>query len=61
VSEASFVETRRQHVRVKVIQSLHIGIITTRVEMIIVPNINIVRRGILIRSIAKLGIGSSGV
>jgi hypothetical protein len=29
--------------------------------MVIAPNINVVRRGTLIRSITKLGSGSSGV
>jgi hypothetical protein len=52
---------KTQHVGVKVIQSLDVGITTTRVETIIAPNIYVVRRGILIGSAAKLGSGLGGV
>jgi hypothetical protein len=38
-----------------------VGITTTRVEKVVVPNMDVVRRGILIRSVAKLGSGSGGV
>jgi hypothetical protein len=51
VSEATVVETRTQNT----------GITTIGVEMVNVPTMDIVRRGILIRFVAKLGSGSSGV
>ncbi len=59
--EAAIVETHRQHVGVGVAQSLNVGIRTTRVEMIVMPNINVVKRGVLIGSVAKLGSESCGV
>ncbi len=37
------------------------GITTIGVETVVVPNIDIVKRGVLIGSAAKLGSGSSGV
>jgi hypothetical protein len=61
VLEATVVETHKQHVRVWVIQSLDVGVTTTRVETIIVPNIDVVKRGVLIGSVAKLGSESSRV
>jgi len=54
------VETHK-HVRIKVIQSLDEGITTTWVETIVAPNIDVVKRGVLIGSIIKLGSGSSGI
>jgi hypothetical protein len=59
--EAVVVETRKQHVRVKITQSFNACITTTRVEMVIAPNIDVVKRGILIGSIAKLGSALGGV
>jgi len=61
VSKVAIVETRKQLARVGVIQSLNAGITTTRVEILVVPNKDVFRRGILIRSITKLGSGSNGV
>jgi hypothetical protein len=61
VSEVAIVETRKQHAGVRVIQSLDVGITTTRVETIIAPNIYVVRRGVLIGSETKLGSGLGGV
>jgi hypothetical protein len=55
VSKVAVVETQRQHVGVGVIQSLDASITTTRVETVVAPSIDIVRRGILIGSVAKLG------
>jgi hypothetical protein len=55
------VETHKQHVGVRVIESLYEGITTIGLEMIIVSNIDVVKRGVLIGSIIKLGSGSSGV
>jgi ribosomal protein L17 len=61
MSKAVVVETRRQHAGVGIIQSLNVGIKTTRVEKIIAPNIDVVKRGILIGYAAKLGNGSGRV
>jgi hypothetical protein len=38
-----------------------VGITTTRVEMVVAPSVDVVRRGVLIGFKAKLGSGSSGV
>ncbi len=59
--EAIVVETSKQHARIRVIQSFDVGITITRVETITTPNIDVVRRGVLIGSTTKLGSGSSGV
>ncbi len=56
--EVAVVQTQRQHVGGGVTQSFNASITTTRVEMVIAPNIDVVKRGIFIRSIAKLGSGS---
>ncbi len=61
VLEVIIVETWKQHVKVGVIQSLNVGVTTTWMEMVIVPNINVVKRGVPIRSIAKLNSESSRV
>jgi len=61
VLEATVVETQKQHAGVKVIQSFNASITTTRMEIVVVPNINVVRKGVLIRSVSKLGSGSCGV
>jgi len=54
------VETHK-HVRIRVIQSLDEGITTTWVETIVAPSIDVIKRGVLIGFIIKLGSGSSGV
>jgi hypothetical protein len=59
--EAVVIETQKQHVKVGVTQSLDVGITTTRVETIVTPNINVVKRGILIGFLAKFHNGSNGV
>jgi hypothetical protein len=59
--EATVVQTQKQHVGVKVIQSLDASITTTGVETVVASNIDIVKRGILIGYVAKLGSESSGV
>jgi hypothetical protein len=61
VSKTIVVETRRQHVGIRVIQSFDVGIITIGVETIVTPNIVIVRKGILIGSATKLGSKLGGV
>jgi hypothetical protein len=60
VSEATFVEIRK-HARIGVTRSLDASITIIGVEMVVTPNIDVVRRGILIGFVAKLGSGSSGI
>jgi ABC-type transporter Mla subunit MlaD len=55
------VETWKQLVTLRVIQSFDVGITTTRVEIVVMPNMEVVKRGILIGSVVKLGNGSSGI
>jgi hypothetical protein len=59
--EMIVVETHKQHVGIGVIQSLGVGITTIGVEMVVAPNINVVRKETLIRSTTKLGSGLGGV
>ncbi len=61
ISEATIVETWKQHVGIRVIQSLDISITTTRVETVVAPNIYVVTRGVLIGSITKLDNKLSGI
>jgi hypothetical protein len=61
VLEATIVKTRKQHVGVVVTQSLDVDITTTRVETVVAPTMDVVRKGILIGSTTKLGNGLGGV
>jgi len=61
VSKAAVVETQRQHVGVGVIQSLNAGITTIGAELVLVPDIDVVRRGVLIGFVKILGSRLSGV
>jgi hypothetical protein len=61
VSKVVVVKTWKRHVRVEVIQSLGACITTIGVEIVVAPIMDVVRRGILIGSIIKLGSGSGGV
>jgi len=61
VSEAIVVETRRQHVGVGVTKSPNARITTIGVEMVVAPNIDVVRKGVLIGSVTKLSSGLGGV
>jgi len=61
VLEATIVETQKQHVGIGVTQSLDASITTTRVEMFVAPNIDVVKRGVLIGYVTKLGSGLGGV
>ncbi len=61
VSKVVVVETHKQHAKIGVIQSLDASITTTWVEMVVAPNIDVVRRGILIGFVTKLGSRSCGV
>jgi len=57
VLESVVFETRKQHVGVGVIQSLDASITTIEVVMVVVPNIDVVKRGVPIGFVAKLGSG----
>ncbi len=61
MSKAVVVETRRQPIGIIVTQSLDVGITTTRVETVVVPTMDVVKKGILIGSATKLGNGLGGV
>jgi hypothetical protein len=61
MSKVVVVETRKQHVGVGVTQSFGGGITTIGVEMVVAPNINVVRRGVQIGFATKLGNRLSGV
>jgi len=61
MKEATFVETQKQHVGVGVIQSLDVGITTIGVETVVMPNIDVFKRGVVIGSAAKLGSKLGGV
>jgi len=61
VLEATFVETRKQHAGVRVIQSLNVSITTIGMETVVTPNIDIIRRGVVIGFATKLGIELGGV
>ncbi len=59
--EIVVVEILRKHVGVRVIQSLDAGITITWMEMVVTPNMDFVRRGILLEFVVKLGNGSNGI
>jgi hypothetical protein len=59
--KATVAETQRQHAKVGVIQSFDAIITTTRVEMVVALNMDVVKRGVLIGSASKLGSRSGGV
>jgi len=44
-----------------VTQSLDVGITTTRIETFVAPSMDVVRRGVLIGSITKMGNGLDGI
>jgi hypothetical protein len=45
---------------IEVIQSFNAVITTTRMKMVVVPNMNVVRKGIVIESVINLGCGLGG-
>jgi hypothetical protein len=59
--ETKVVETRSQHAMVGVTQSPNANITITWVETVVAPIMDVVRRGVLIRSTTKLGSGSCGI
>ncbi len=60
VSEMVVVETRKQ-LRVDIIQSLDASITTIGIETFVMLTMDVVQKGVLIGSVAKLGNGSGGV
>jgi len=60
VLKATIVETQKQRAIIMVTQSFNAIITTIGVETIIVPNTNVVRRGVVIGFTTNLGHGSSG-
>ncbi len=61
MSKETVAKIQRQPARTKVTQSLNVVITTTGMEMVVAPNTNVVRGGVLIGSVTNLGSGSSGV
>jgi hypothetical protein len=61
VSKVAIGETQRQPTRIVIIQSLDVDISTTRVEMVVAPIMDVVKRGVLIGSIEKLGVRLGGI
>jgi hypothetical protein len=59
--EMAIVETQRQPTGIVITQSFDVGKITTRVEIVVVPIMDVVKRGVLIGFIAKLDNGLHGV
>jgi hypothetical protein len=61
VSKMTVVETQKQHVGVGVTKSPNARITTIGVKMVVAPNINVVKKGVLIGFVTKLGSGLGGV
>jgi len=61
MSEAIVVKTQKQPIRIIITQSFDVGITTTWVETVVAPTMDVVKRVILNKFVAKLGSGSSGV
>ncbi len=61
MSETRIAKIQRQPTRSKVTQSPNVVITTTRVEIVVAPNTNVVRVGVLIGSTTNLGSGLDGV
>jgi len=57
----AIVETHKQHAEIRIIQSLGANITTIGMEIIVAPNIDVVKREILIIIVAKLGSGLGGI
>jgi hypothetical protein len=60
VSKSTVVETYKQPAGIEVTQSLNVVITTIGVDMVVKPNMNVVRRGIFIGSIVNLDHGLGG-
>jgi hypothetical protein len=56
----TIVETHRQPTRIKVTQSLNVVITTIGMEMVIMPNMDVVKKGVVIESITNLCHGLGG-
>jgi hypothetical protein len=57
MSEVTIVETRRQSMGIVVPQSLVATITTIGVQIVVAPNMDVIRRGVLIGFATKLGSG----
>jgi hypothetical protein len=55
VSTAAITKTWKQLVGIEVIQSFNIIITTIGVHMVVAPNTNVAKRGVVIKSIVNLG------
>ncbi len=61
MSKVVVVETQRQPTRIVVTQSFYANVTTIWNEMVVAPNMGVVKRGILTKFVAKLGSGLGGV
>jgi hypothetical protein len=61
MSKAAIVETQKQPTKIKVTQSFNVVITTIGVEMVIMPNMNVVKKGLVIEFVTNLGRGLGGV
>ncbi len=61
VLEVGVIEIQKQPIKIKVTQSLTVIIPTIGVEIVVVPNINFVKSGVLIGFTMNLGHGLGGV
>jgi hypothetical protein len=61
MSEATIVETQKPLVGIIVTQSFDVGITTTKVKTVVVPTMDVVKRGVLIGFATKLGNVSNGI
>ncbi len=60
MSKTAVVETQTQPIGVKVAQSFNKFVTTIKVEMVVEPNMDVVRKGMVIGSATNLSRGSSG-
>jgi hypothetical protein len=56
----AIVETQKQHVGIEVTQSFSAIITTTRVEVVVAPNMDVVRKGVVIGYVVNVNCGSRG-
>jgi len=61
VLKITITETQRQPTTIKVTQSLNVVITTIGMETIIAPNMDVVRKGVIIESATNLGCGLGGL
>jgi len=61
VFKVTIVETWKQHIGVRITQSFDVSITTITMEMVVTLSIVVIKKGKLIRSIAKLGSRLGGI